>query len=78
MSCIGIDVGYGTAGASRATSLPGAQLWAAPAAAPSLARLPADAEPARPVAVVAIARRGGIDVLANEVSKRNTAYADCP
>ena len=36
MSCIGIDVGYGTA-------------------------------------VVAIARRGGIDVLANEVSKRNTA-----
>jgi len=37
------------------------------------------AAPATPLtAVVAIARRGGIDILDNEVSKRNTAYVARP
>ena len=65
MSCIGIDIGQQNAGAPR-PARPGAPFRVA------------DHSPHHPVralvpAVVAIARRGGIDVLTNEVSKRLTA-----
>ena len=66
MSCIGIDVGYDTAGAALPMHRQCAPSWLHTSSMPSVG-------PCCLSAVVAIARRGGIDVLANEVSKRNTA-----
>ena len=76
MSCIGIDIGQQNAG-ERFAAQP------APAHARLCQHARAFACRAQPVclqciqfvvlAVVAIARRGGIDVLTNEVSKRLTA-----